>query len=158
MPKITISVPEHAVMALAGGDKSRLASKLKNYVLDLARDYERVTHKIKTIHSNIDQVLYIAELLANTDSERLTIATLEATKTLLTIIKDTARSEHYKLLIDVLEHELRRAYETRDRREAIRLALLTVGAAFSLTYGFTKEIPESLAAKVKALMSQAYSS
>lgn len=109
MAKITISVPDEVVEALAGGDKAALAAKLKEFAVNTVALKTRFQTKIADLVHQASLVAFFAEQLAKCEIEEvpsLTLATIKSTRTFLEMAKDVATSERYMEVIKVLEAEL----------------------------------------------------
>jgi len=106
LAKITISIPEGVVEALAGGDKAVLAAKLKELVINTVA----LATKINDLTYQLDLVASLEEQLFKCRVEEvpgLTLATIKATRTLLEMAKDVIRAEGYTMrIVKVLEKEL----------------------------------------------------
>ena len=118
MAKITISVPDEVVEALAGGDKAVLAAKLKELAVNTVALKTRLQTKIADLVHQASLVAFFAEQLAKCKVEEvpsLALATIKSTRTLLEMAKDAATSEGYMKMIKVLEAELERLEDTTER-------------------------------------------
>jgi len=106
LAKITISVPDEVVEALAGGDKAALAAKLKELAINTAA----LVTKINDLTYQLELVTSLAEQLAECRVEEVpgvALATIKVTRTLLEVAKDVIPAEWYIVRsVKVLEKEL----------------------------------------------------
>jgi len=115
LAKITISVPDGVVEALAGGDKAVLAARLKELAINTAA----LAAKISDLTRQLVLVASLAEQLAECSVEEvpgLALATLKATRTLLETAKDVIPAEgHMMRIVKGLEKVLERLESAAER-------------------------------------------
>jgi len=129
LAKITISVPDGVVEALAGGDKAVLASMLKEFAINTAT----LSTKISDLTRQLVLVASLAEQLAECSIEEvpnLALVTIKATRTLLEMAKDVIPAEGRTMRIvrgleEVLEYLESTAERIRSRevRKEVEKAL-----------------------------------
>jgi len=110
LAKITISVPDGVVGALAGGDKSLFAGMLKEYVLSVAGQGERFRLKANNLLRVADLVMYYVEQLAGCKPEEVSFwafATVKSARALFEMLRDVGVSEGVRVVFEVLDVELR---------------------------------------------------